>query len=179
MTENENITQAEQTAAAADKKQACLDKLLNTYKQRFEMEMTEDSEIGLTAIAHYMEKASRGKFAFMKAERHEYVYIFNLPALDKDSFTAAINYSLENGIERIQPTKGYLTTFITVVILADDVDEEGKNLVIKNRYMRSLKRSKKGYVNQRVCSIDFSKDEVVCNKDAKGLGDFLRNFLDM
>lgn len=191
MTENTNITptktaeameateQTMPTPEATEKKQACLNKLLNTYKQKFDMEMAEDSDIGLVAIAHYMEKASKGRFAFMKAERHEYVYIFDLVQLDKESFTAAVNFSLEDGIDRIQPTKGHLNTFITVVILADDVDAESKNLVIKNRYMRSLKRQKKGYINQRVCSIDFGKNDITNNKDANILGEFLKNFFEM
>ena len=191
MTENTNITPTETAEAmtpaeptaptpeAAAKKQTCLNKLLNTYKQKFDMETTEDSEIGLMAIAHYMEKTSKGRLAFMKAERHEYVYIFDLTRLDKDSFTAAVNFSLEDGIDRIQPTKGHLNTFITVVILADDVDEESKNLVIKNRYMRSLKRQKKGYINQRVCSVDFGKNDITNNKDANILGDFLKKFFEM
>ena len=176
MTENTNITPAEQTPEGS-KKQACLEKLLNTYKQRFEMEMAEENDMGLVAVAHYMEKASKGRFAFMKAERHEHVFIFDVGHLNKDTFTAAINHSRENGIERIQPVKGYLDTFITSVILAEDMDEEAETLVIKNRYMTSLKKIKKGYVNQRVCAIDFSKNKVINNKDAKGLGEFMKNFL--
>ena len=174
--QEEALQMAEESVEPIKSKAEYLEKLLNTYRKLFEMEEIADSENGLVAKAHYMERTENGRFAFMKAERHEYVYIFDMEQLTHAAFAEAADYSLQDGLEKIQPTKSHLASFITVVILADSIDNDGKTLVNKHRYVKNLKRQRKGYVNQRICAIDFSDGQVFCNKDSKPLGEFLQKF---
>lgn len=177
----EEITQIKSNEASisktdpkvAEKKQKYLDKLIKTYDKIFQMELIEDSPVNLVATAHYMEYAKK---AFMRAERHEYVFIFDIENLTKDAFETIREFSLNQGLEKIKPTKGYLSSFITTVILAANMEENVKPLIEYHRHMQNLKKQKRGYVNQRVCAVNFSADQVTCNKDSKELGIFLQNF---
>lgn len=154
-------------------KQAYLDSLINTYDKIFEMERFQEHALNLVATAHYMESAKKG---FLRAERHEHVFLFDLTALDSDTFTEIRDWVLETGVEKINPTKGYLSTFLTAVILTGSVADEVRPLIAGYSKMLKLRRQKKGYVNQRICIVDFSDHSVLSNKDAKELGDFLQNF---
>ena len=161
---------AEEITAA---KQAYLDKLLQVYNKIFEMEKITDSEIGLTETAHYMQSAKK---AFMRAERHEYVFIYDVKNLSKELFVQIRDDALEKGLAKIQPAKGYLSSFITTVILTEQIDEEAKPLIELHRYMKNLKRKKMGYANQRICAVVFADNSAVYSKDCKELGVFLENF---
>ena len=172
MTENQELT----TTSVQEQKQAYLDKLIQTYDKIFEMEMIEGSDIGLVATAHYMQYAKK---AFMRAERHEYVFIYDLAHLDKAAFDAINNATMESGLDKIQPTKGYLSSFLTAVILTETMDEEAKELIEKNAFIKNLKKIKKGYVNLRICAVDFTNTAVTHNRDSKELGDFLVKFFQM
>lgn len=151
-------------------------KLLDTYKKIFQTETFDNNPSGLIAKAHYSERTVKGKFAFMQSERNEYVYIYDIDKLTADVFADAANFSWENGIETIQPVKGYLSSFITVVILANKIDDESIMLINKHRMLKNLKRQKMGIVNQRICGVDFSSETAFCNKDSKELGVFLQKF---
>ncbi|MGI5825022.1 MAG: hypothetical protein ACOX7J_05545 [Bacillota bacterium] len=171
-----NIIETEYTGITPEtenRKNAYLDKLLNTYDKIFDMEIIEASDIGLKAKAHYMEAAKK---AFMRAQRHEYVYIFDINNLDKTAFEKLREYSLNDGLNTIQPAKGYLSSFITVVILTASAEQNVKPLIEHHRHMQNLKKQKKGYVNQRICAVNFSDNVVIYNKDSKELGVFLQNF---
>ena len=175
LTDDEKIDPAEAKANKAAYRQ----KLLDTYKKIFEMETFEDDETGLIAKAHYSERTVKGKFSFMQSERHEYVYIYDVDKLDVDKFAEASHYSWENGIETIEPAKGYLSSFITVVILADEIEDDALFLINKHRMLKNLKRQKMGIVNQRICGVDFSTETSYCNKDSKELGAFLQKFFNV
>ena len=168
----EPLTQTALTNAA-EAKQAYLDKLIKLYDKIFEMEQITESEIGLTTTAHYMESAKK---AFMRAERHEYVFIYNVSKLDKELFLQIRDDALNKGLEKIQPTKGYLSSFITTVILAEEINKETMPLIEQHRDMKNMKRKKMGYVNQRISAVIFADNSVVYSKDCKELGVFLENF---
>ena len=168
-----NKDAANETNTVAEAKQAYLDKLIKLYDKIFEMEQITDSEIGLAVTAHYMESAKK---AFMRAERHEYVFIYNVGKLEKELFLQIRDDALNKGLEKIKPTKGYLSSFITTVILAEEISEEAKPLIEQHRDMKNLKRKKMGYVNQRISAVLFADNSVVYSKDCKELGVFLENF---
>ena len=171
---NENAMPAPSLPSNIQKdKQTYLDNLLNTYDKIFEMEHFEEHELHLAATAHYMESAKKG---FLRAERHEHVFLFDLSALDGDTFSRIRDWVLETGVEKINPTKGYLSTFLTAVILTGSVADDVRPMIAAYSKVLKLKRQKKGYVNQRICIVDFADHVVLSNKDAKELGDFLQNF---
>ena len=112
-------------------KQERLDKLLNAYSYHYDIERDVTVEGGsFPATAFFFLRDENylisKKHVLSAVENHEYVYFYLTEHLDAATLRKQIEVSREAGMSNIKPNREHMSSFVTLVILADTIDPEAK-----------------------------------------------------
>ena len=152
-----NITQTER-----------LQKLLDAYSHQYDID--REGALGggeFPATATYFlrdENYLISKSHVLNAvENYDYVYFSLQDHLDAASLQRLIDKSLELGNQRVKPHKEHMSSFVTLVILADTIDEEAKKLLKRTRLRKYFRLALHGWMEYHIAAIEISTMSFLSN----------------
>ena len=107
------------------------------------------------------------------AETNEYLYIFSVPALTMDIFTACRDQALTLGMKLIKPHREHMYSYITAILLYDTTDEAVLQALQRYKKSQNFKLSLHGWMEYRIAAANVQTHAVVGNKAGKDVKQFL------
>ena len=119
-----------------------LEKLLNAYSHHYDIARDVTVEGGtFPATAFFFLRDENylisKKHVLSAVENHEYVYFYLTEHLTAEELQKQIDLSKKAGMGHIKPSKEHMSSFVTLVILADTIDPEAKTLIKKTRFRKN------------------------------------------
>ena len=157
-----------------------VERLLDTYSSWYTLERPEGEE-PLTAKGEFHEHGTGYLFTkkaeMWTADCHEYLYIYSMPQLTTEAFTACLDRTRSLGEPLVQPQKNHKSTYLTMVIVCDTADEDALKALKKCRVRKSFHFSLYGWMEVHTAAVVLRGDTIVSNGDGRQTREFLKNVL--
>ena len=119
-----------------------LERLLKAYSHHYDIERDVQVEGGsFPATAFYYLRDENylisRKHVLNVVENHEYVYFYMTEHLTAAELQRQIDLSREAGLRNIVPSKIHMSSMVTLVVLADEIDPDAKALIKKTRFRKN------------------------------------------
>lgn len=157
-----------------------LDNLLNSYSEYFDVRRDTDS--GGEKFAAECDFYSRSeRYALVKkanlwaAETYEYAFIAFEEDVDLVRFAQLKSASLKTGLVRVVPHKEHMYTYITLVLVAEHIDEEVFEMVKKTKFRKNYLCTLHGWADYRVIVKELSSGKMYYNNGGSALKKLLRD----
>ena len=153
-------------------KEMILDKLLRAYSHQYDISPALDAEgwhYPATATFYmrdenYVITKQAVIYAF---EQYEYVYFYTTDHLDGASAKKLLDDTLKTGMTRVKPHKEHKSSYVSLVILADSMDEEAKRLIQKTRFQKNFRLALHGWMEYHIAAMEISTNSFLCNPAGK------------
>jgi len=159
-----------------------LEQLLLAYQRYFDIK--RDVEIDGDVFSAFAEFHSTSeKYVLVKKaklwalENNEYAYFYLTEKLDIEELDRIYKKALEAGSKLVVPHSEHMYSFVTLVILADDIDAAAAEALKKIRFEKNFRLSLHGWMEFRIAAISFSDDMIVNNRSGKGVREILEQNL--
>ena len=156
-----------------DEMQKKLDKLLNAYSHQYIVERDVTVEGGsFPATATFFLRDENylisKKHVLSAVENYDYTYFYVTDHLDADTLRQQIDLTLKVGTARVKPHKDHMSSFVTLVILADTIDPEAKELIQKTRFHKNFRLALHGWMEYHIAAMECSTNSFLSNPAGKG-----------
>ena len=149
-----------------------LEKLLKAYSHHYDIDRDVHTEEGdYPAAATFFVRDEN--YAFIREavisayEQYEYVYFFMTEHLDAAAAKELLDRTLKVGMARIKPHTEHRCSYVTLVILADTVDEEAKTLIQKTRFQKNYRLALHGWMEYHIAAMEISTQSFLSNPAGK------------
>lgn len=155
-------------------KEECLERLLDSYSAYFDIVRdVKAEEITFDAAAAFHSRSERyvlvKKAQIWAAEMNEYVYFSVVDTLDLETFIKLYKKALSNGLEQIKPHKEHMYSYVTLIVLTDNVTEEAAKEIRRVNYHKNYLLSFHGWMEFHTAVIQCSTGDIISNKQGKAL----------
>lgn len=107
----------------------------------------------------------------------EYVYFKKLKRLTTDTLTRLDKKAWELGISHVTPSPKHKNTDAVLIVIADSVDEDARELARKLKHSKNYKFALYGYSNYRLVVIEAAEGRAFFNRQACILMGLVGNIL--
>lgn len=142
-------------------KHEALEKLLSAYSHSYDV--SRDVEVGgeaYPAAAHFFLRDEhylvRRDKKFYATEQHDYTYFLLADHLDAETLRREIERTREAGLREIKPHKEHMCSYVTLVILADEIDPEAKKLIKRTRFQKNFRLALHGWMEYHIAAMECS-----------------------
>ena len=101
-------------------------------------------------------------------EQYDYTYFYLADHLDAAGAKQLLDRTLEIGMSRVCPHKEHKSSYVTLVILANTIDEEAKKLIRKTRFQKNFRLSLHGWMEYHIAAMECSTHSFLSNPGGKG-----------
>jgi len=101
-------------------------------------------------------------------EQYDYTYFYLADHLDAAGAKQLLDRTLEIGMSRVCPHKEHKSSYVTLVILANTIDEEAKKLIRKTRFQKNFRLSLHGWMEYHIAAMECSTLSFLSNPGGKG-----------
>ena len=108
------------------------------------------------------------KHVLSAVENHEYMYFYLTNHLDAATLRQQIDLTLKVGTARVKPHKDHMSSFVTLVVLADTIDPEAKELIQKTRFHKNFRLALHGWMEYHIAAMECSTTSFLSNPAGKG-----------
>ncbi len=158
--------------AKAPNKLDVLDGLLCSHETYFDV--SRGYEFAGRSFAGYAEFRSHSEqFVLVKraklweADAFEYIFFDVVDHADVAYVDEAIHFMTTEALAKVVPDENHMTSFISLVVIADSADSEAIARIKKARFRKNFKLGLRGWADLRVALTDLSSMEVVTNSMGK------------
>ena len=149
-----------------------LKKLLDAYSHNYDIERDVTVEGGsFPAMAIYFLRDENylisRKHVLSAVENHEYVYFYLTDRLDEETLQRQIDITREDALGRIHPCKDHMSSFVTLVILADTITPEAQKLIKKTRFHKNFRLALHGWMEYHLAAMEISTHSFLSNPAGK------------
>ena len=149
-----------------------LEKLLNAYSHHYDIARDVTVEGGtFPATAFFFLRDENylisKKHVLSAVENHEYVYFYLTEHLTAEELQKQIDLSKKAGMGHIKPSKEHMSSFVTLVILADTIDPEAKTLIKKTRFRKNYRLALHGWMEYHIAAMESSTQSFLSNPAGK------------
>ena len=149
-----------------------LKKLLNAYSHHYDIARDVTVEGGgfpATAFFYLRDEnyLISKKHVLNAVENREYVYFYLTEHLDAATLQKQIAISREAGMSNIKPNREHMSSFVTLVILADTIDPEAKALIKKTRFRKNFRLALHGWMEYHIAAMEISTNSFLSNPAGK------------
>lgn len=120
---------------------------------------------------YYLVKAAK----VADIDSNEYVFFAVEERLTLDKLLELDKTAWETGMSRVKPYYGHKNSDVTLVIIADHIDQDAFLKVKKLKHSKSYKFSLYGYSNYKLIAMDTSLDRLTYNRQGQPLKKILNN----
>ena len=150
-----------------------LNKLLEAYSHHYNVERDVSVEGGCyPAAATFFvrdENYAFSKKAVISAfEQYDYTFFYLTEHLDAETAKQQLDLALKAGMSRIKPHKEHKSSYVTLVILANTIDEEAKDLIRKTRFQKNFRLALHGWMEYHITAMECSTNSFLSNPAGKG-----------
>ena len=155
-----------------EEKQQKLEKLLVVYQNYFDI-LRDVSIDGVTFPATAEFHSRSEKYVLVKAaqiwatESNEYAYFYIADKLGADELDKVYQTARDAGLKLVKPHSEHMYSYVTLVILADEIDKDVKEAIKKIRFEKSFRLSLHGWMEFRIAAINLSNGEIITNRKGK------------
>lgn len=107
------------------------------------------------------------KHVLSAIENYEYIYIDLADHLTAEDLQRKIDLSRQAGMSHIKPNKEHMSSFVTLVVLADTIDPEAKALIKKTRFRKNFRLALHGWMEYRIAAMEIATNSFLSNPAAK------------
>ena len=149
-----------------------LSQLLEAYSHHYNVVGGVEAEgVSYPASAEFFvrdENYAFSKKAVLSAfEQYDYTYFYVSEHLDQEEAQRVLDATLKIGMGRIKPHKEHKSFYVTLVILADTIDEEAKKLIQKTRFQKNFRLSLHGWMEYHIAAMECSTQSYLSNPGGK------------
>ena len=153
-------------------RQERLERLLNAYSHHYDIDRDVTVEGGsYPATAFFFLRDENylisKKHVLNAVENHEYVYFYLTEHLTAEELQKQIDLSKKAGMGHIKPSKEHMSSFVTLVILADTIDPEAKTLIKKTRFRKNYRLALHGWMEYHIAAMEISTQSFLSNPAGK------------
>lgn len=153
--------------------QECLEKLLNAYSHNYDITREVQAEgVVFPAMAHFFLRDEhylvRRDKQFYATEQHDYTYFYITDHLDASRAKELLDRTLKAGLAEIKPHKEHMSSFVTLVVLADRMDPEAKKLLKKTRFHKNFRLALHGWMEYHIAAMECSTVSFLSNPAGRG-----------
>ena len=154
--------------------QECFEKLMNAYSHNYDLTRDVVTEEGgsFPAMAHYFLRDEhylvRRDKQFYATEQHDYTYFYVADHLDAAGARALTERTLKAGLAAIRPHKEHMSSFVTLVVLAETIDPEAKKVLKKTRFHKNYRLSLHGWMEYHIAAMECSTRTFLSNPAGRG-----------
>ena len=155
-----------------DRLQARLEKILDAYSYYYDIHRqvaVEGGSFPAAAAYHFREEnyiATKAHVIYA-TEQHDYVYFFVAEHLDADTLRRQILLSREAGLASITPHKEHMFSYVTLILLAETIDPEAKQLIKKTRFRKNFRLALHGWMEYHIAAYEASTQSFLSNPAGK------------
>lgn len=161
-------------AANLDAKQLMLERLLAAHEAWFDV--SRDYEFAGRTFGGYAEFHSHGEqYVLVKraklweVDTHEYLFLHIEQRVDADTLAQLVSFMKEEALRKVQPRPNHMSSYLSLVVIADAVDDDARRAVRTTRFRKNFKLGLQGWVDLRLAVVDLSHSDVVTNAAGKEL----------
>ena len=110
-----------------------------------------------------------------EVDAHEHVFLAAVEHLDLPWLADAVAFMKEHALAKVDPQPNHMCTNLTLVVVADQADDDAWRLLRKTRFRKNFAWGFRGWSDLRLAAIDLSGDRVATNAAGKPLADTLRS----
>lgn len=152
---------------------ACLETLLNAYSHQYDITRDVTVEGGFfPAAAHFFLRDEhylvRRDKQFYATEQHDYTYFYVTGRLDAAGAGALLDLALKTGLSAVKPHKEHMSSYVTLVILADTIDPEAKKLIKRTRFHKNFRLALHGWMEYHIAAMECSTRSFLSNPAGRG-----------
>ena len=159
---------------------AILEKLFVSYAVWYDVSHG-DMGSGLPLEAMCLHRSRSEKYVLSKkaklwaVEVDDYLYLFSMPSLGKEQAEACVLFAIEDALPRVKPHKEHMYSFITVVFVADEAEEDALKHVRRRKFFKSYKWGFYGSSPLKTAALDIGREKIVSNNMGKDLIKQIKN----
>ena len=146
-------------------KQNMLEKLLNAYSHHYDIEPQPPTPFDASAV-YYMRDENyliSKKHVLSAVEQYEYVYFYLTDHLDLRTLEEQIERSMELGTQRIRPHKEHMSSYVTLVILADTIDPDARQHLKTTKMRKYFRLALHGWMEYHIAAVETSTMSFLSN----------------
>lgn len=151
-----------------DAKRRTLDRLLAAHETWFDV--ARSYEFAGRVFPGYAEFHSTAeKYVLVKkaklwgASVHEYLFFELSDRLTLASLDELLSFMADEALGKVQIDEEHMTSYLSLVVIADRVDEDARKAIRKARFRKSYRFGFQGWADLRVAAIDLSDASITTN----------------
>ena len=150
-----------------------LDKLLNAYSHHYDIErdvMLEGTYYPARATFFLRDEnyLISKKHVLSAVENHEYVFFHLCENLTAEELKKHIELTRSTVLSQVRPHKEHMSTFATLVVLADTIEPEAKKLIKKTRFSKYFRLALHGWMEYHIAAMEISTNSFLSNPTGRG-----------
>ena len=150
-----------------------LEKLLSAYSHQYNIDRDVTVEGGsFPATATFFLRDENylisKKHVLSAVENYDYTYFYITDHLDAATLRQQIDLTMKVGSARVKPHREHMSSFVSLVILADTIDEEAKKLIKKTRFQKYFRLALHGWMEYHIAAMECSTNRFLSNPAGKG-----------
>ncbi len=104
-----------------------------------------------------------------EVDAHDYLFLDSVDHVDEEYLTRAIAFMETSGLTKVDPKPNHMQSSLSLVLIADAVDEEAKKLCRRTRFRKNFMLGLRGWSDLRLAIVDLSSGDVTTNGAGKEL----------
>ena len=150
-----------------------LDKLLTAYSHQYDIDRdvtVEGGSFPATATFYLRDEnyLISKKHVLSAVENYDYTYFYTTDHLDAATLQQQIDLTKKVGMTRVKPHSQHMSSYISLVILADTIDEEAKKIIKKTRFQKYFRLALHGWMEYHIAAMETSTNSFLSNPAGKG-----------
>ena len=109
-----------------------------------------------------------------EAASHEHLFFWDTPRLTAAELDDLVGCITGEGLSLVQPAPDHMTTYLSLAIVADAVDDLAWERVRRTRFRKNFSLGWRGWADLRLAVADLSRGRVTTNSQGKPLGKTLQ-----
>lgn len=149
-----------------------LDTLLSAHGAYYDV--TRDYEFAGRLFPGYAEFHTHGeryvlskKAKLWEVDAHEYLFFAVAPFADGAAVADLAAFATREGLAKADPVPDHMTSYLTMVVIADKVAPDVPALVRRTRFRKNFRLGLRGWADLRLAVIDLESGRVYTNGQGK------------
>lgn len=109
-----------------------------------------------------------------EVDAHEYIFFDSVAHLTDAYLVDAVQFVETKGIAKVKPVPNHMQSFLTLVIVADEVDDAAAKTARHQRFRKNFALGIRGWADLRLAIVNLSDNGIITN----GMGKELRETLE-
>lgn len=156
-----------------------IERLLAAHEAWFDVERDHDFA-GRTFPGYAEFHSSVSRYVLVKraklweAASHEHLFFWGTPRLTTGELDDLVGCVTGEGLSLVRPAPDHMTTYLSLAIVADAVDDLAWERVRRTRFRKNFALGWRGWADLRLAVADLSRGRVTTNSQGKPLGKTLQ-----